>query len=79
MALFVFNRYVKYAQPRGVHEVWKERQEVKRKEEGGEGGTPDKTSLLARLFSKVAVSLSRLVTIVLLPVSTIRAIVTFRE
>ena len=77
VALFVFNRYVKYAQPRGVHEVWKERREVKRKEEGG--GGPDKTSLLARLFSKVAVSLSRLVTIVLLPVSTIRAIVTFRE
>lgn len=76
-ALFVFSRYVKYAQARGVvHEVWKERREVKRKEEGGGA---DKTSLLARLFSKVAVSLSRLVTIVLLPVSTIRAIVTFRE
>ena len=35
VALFVFNRYVKYAQPRGVHEVWKECREVKRKEEGG--------------------------------------------
>lgn len=49
------------------------------KTEGRGRGGPDKTSLLARLFSKVAVSLSRLVTIVLLPVSTIRAIVTFRE
>ena len=50
---------------------------MKRKEGAGGSGT-DKTSLLARLFWKVAVSLSRLVTIVLLPVSTIRAIVTFR-
>lgn len=38
-----------------------------------------KTVLLARLFSKVAVSLSRLVTIVLLPVSAIRDIMTFRK
>ena len=52
---------------------------MKRKE-GAEGrAVADKTSLLARLFWKVAVSLSRLVTIVLLPVSTIRAIVTFRD